>query len=150
MKYVRGKMSLFYASFGVAVFSSVLYHVFQRAIAPGVNPVISLMVTYLAALVLSALLLLLFPLRTPLLAAIRELNWASLALAVAIVGLEVGFLLAYRAGWNVSLAGVATNVAGALLLLPIGIAWFKERPSVINLLGVLVCVLGLWMVNARH
>jgi len=108
------------------------------------------MVTYIAAIVLSALLLLISPLRSSLGAAISELNWASLALAVAIVGLEVGFLLAYRAGWNVSLAGVATNVAGALVLLPIGITIFKERPSALNLVGVVVCLLGLWMINARQ
>jgi len=39
---MRGmKVSIFYTSFAITVISSVLYHVFQRAIAPGVNPVLS-------------------------------------------------------------------------------------------------------------
>ena len=142
-------MTMFYTSFAIVVFSSVLYHISQRTIAPGAHPVISLIVTYLVAIGLSTILLLVFPLRTSLREAIGELNRASLVLAVAIVGLEIGFLLAYRAGWNVSLAGVATNVAGALVLLPVGIAFFKERPSALNLVGVVVCLLGLWMVNHR-
>ncbi len=140
-------MTMFYTSFVIVVASSVLYHITQRMIAPGANPVISVMVTYLAAIGLSSILLVAFPLRSSLREAIAGLNWASLALAVAIVGLEVGFLLAYRAGWDVSLAGVATNVAGALILLPVGIAFFKERPSLLNLAGVVLCLLGLWMVN---
>lgn len=142
-------MNMFYVSFAIVVLSSVLYHVLQRAIATGVNPVISLMVTYVTAMLLSSLLLVIFPLRSTLYSALVELNWASVALGLAIVGLELGFLLAYRAGWNVGLAGVATNVAGALLLLPIGVALFKERPSAINVAGVFVCLLGLWMVNTR-
>jgi drug/metabolite transporter (DMT)-like permease len=141
---------MFYLSFGIAVFSSILYHIFQKAISPTVNPVISLMVTYLFAFVLSMLLLCIFPLRTSLGGSLQAVNWASIALAVAIVGIEVGFLLAYRAGWNINLAGIATNAAAALLLLPIGMAVFKERPSLINLAGVFVCIIGLVMVNHQR
>lgn len=143
-------MSLFYLSFAVAILCSVLYHVFQRAIAPQVNPVISLLVTYLVAFGGTLLLLVFFPLRGSISEALSRVNWASLALGVAIVGLEIGFLLAYRAGWDVSVTGVATNVAAALVLVPTGLLLFRERPSIVNLLGVVVCVLGLIMVNTRR
>lgn len=143
-------MKIFYVSFAVAVLSSVLYHIFQRSIAPGANPVASLSVTYLMAFLLTLPLLLIFPIKTGLPAALRQLNWASIALAVAIVGLELGFLLAYRAGWNISLAGVATNAAAALVLLPVGVTIFKERPTALNMIGVLVCIAGLAMINIRR
>ena len=42
---------------------------------------------------------------------LKELNWASYALGLVVVLLEVGFLLAYRAGWKISLAAVYSNVA---------------------------------------
>jgi drug/metabolite transporter (DMT)-like permease len=140
---------MFYLSFGIAVLSSVLYHVFQKAITPEVNPVISLLVTYSVAFLLSLLLLFLYPVKSDLITSLREVNWASFALAVAIVGLEIGFLVAYREGWDVGLAGVATNVAAAVLLVPTGMLVFQEKPTVVNLLGVAVCILGLVMVNAR-
>jgi uncharacterized membrane protein len=143
-------MPIYYGSFALAILSSVLYHLFQRVIAPGVNPVISLVVTYLTAIMLTIPLFLIFPLKTAVSSALRQLNWASLALAVAIVGLELGFLLAYRAGWNISLAGVATNAAAALILLPAGITLFKERPALINVLGVCLCIVGLLLINARR
>jgi len=121
-------MSMFYAAFGISILSSVLYHTFQRAISPSVNPVLSLMGTYALAFVLSLLLFLFFPLRTSLSVGLKAVNWASFALALAIVGLEVGFLLAYRAGWHISLTGVATNVSAGLVLIPVGIVLFKEKP----------------------
>jgi drug/metabolite transporter (DMT)-like permease len=78
------------------------------------------------------------------------LNWASFALGLAIVGLEVGFLLAYRAGWNLNTTAVASNATAALVLLPTGILFFKERPSLVNIAGVFVCVLGLVMINMKR
>ena len=140
---------MFYLSFGIAIASSVLYHVFQRAISSTVNPVMSVLVTYAVAFLLTLLLFLFFPLKGTVIESIRQLNWASLALALAIVGLEIGFLLCYRAGWDIGLAGVATNVAAAILLLPAGVLVFKEHPTLINILGVGVCILGILMVNTR-
>jgi len=140
---------MFYFSFGIAIVSSVLYHVFQRAISTTVNPVLSLLVTYTLAFLLSLLLFLFFPLKESVFTSFHQLNWASLALALAIVGLEIGFLLCYRAGWDIGLAGVATNVAGAILLLPVGVLLFKEHPTLINILGVGVCILGILMVNTQ-
>jgi len=140
---------MFYLSLGVAILSSVLYHVFQKSIAPGVHPVVSIMVTYVAALALSLPLFSIFPMEERIGRALSRVNWASFALALAIVGLEVGFLLAYRAGWNMSVAGIAANAAAALVLLPLGMTLFKEKPSVLNVVGVLVCILGLMMVNHR-
>jgi drug/metabolite transporter (DMT)-like permease len=140
---------LFYLSFTIAIFSSVLYHVFQKAISPDVHPVVSLLVTYTFAFSLTLMLFLIFPLKGSVLESLKQVNWASLALGLAIVGLEIGFLLAYRSGWDIGLAGVATNVAAAILLLPTGLLFFREQPSLINILGVGVCILGLVMVNLQ-
>jgi drug/metabolite transporter (DMT)-like permease len=138
---------VFYLSFAIAILSSMLYHVFQKAISPDVNPVVSLLVTYLVAFLLTILLFLVFPLKRGVVESLQQVNWASLALAIAIVGLEIGFLIAYRSGWDIGLAGIATNVAAAILLLPTGLLLFKEQPSLVNILGVGICILGLVMVN---
>ena len=138
---------LFYVSISMAVFSSMLYHVILKFTPSDVNPAISLAVTYVVAVLVSLALLPVFPLSGPVLGALRELNWASYALALALVGLEVAFLLAYRAGWNISTAAIFVNVAVTLLLLPIGVLALKERLSVVNVAGVLVCLVGLVMIN---
>ena len=143
-------MTLFYASISLALLSSVLYHVFQKATSSVVNPAIGLMVTYAVAFGLSALLLLIYPLKSTVVAALRQVNWASVALAFSILGLELGFLLAYRAGWNISVAAIAANAAAGLALLPTGALLFRERPSIVNLVGVFVCIVGLILVSVRR
>ncbi len=143
-------MSSYYLTIGIAISGSVLYHVFQKATSPNVNPALGLVVTYLTALALTVPLYWAFPREGTLREAVGRLNWASVALGLAIVLLEVGFLLAYRAGWNLSLASLASNATAAVLLLPIGVVIFRARPSAVNLLGVVVCILGLVLINVRR
>ncbi len=85
--------------------------------------------------------------KTASLAEIRQLNWASIGLAIAIVGIEFGFLLTYRAGWNLGIAAVLVNVVASLILVPVAIFIFKDKISWVNILGILVCLAGLVMLN---
>jgi len=59
---------------------------------------------------------------------------------------RVGFSVAYRAGWKLGVAAVATNVAVTAMLIPIGILVFKDHLSLRNILGLIFCVLGLVLV----
>lgn len=139
---------MYYFSIGLALLATVGYHLIQKMIPPGVNPVLSVIVTYLASLGLSLpLLLWAFPVQGGLMPALRQINWASVALALALVGLEIGFLLVYRSGWNVSLAALIVNVAATVILIPLGLFLFKDKVSVTNLAGIGVCLVGLVMVN---
>jgi len=130
-----------------AIAAMVMYHLVLKVTPSGVNPAISLIATYLTSALLCVALLPLFPLKNGVVTAFRQLNWASYALAVTLVGLEVGFLLAYRAGWKVSTSGIVVSAAVALLLIPIGLLIFKERLSPVNVVGILVCIGGLVLVN---
>jgi len=141
---------MYYVSISIAILSSVLYHFSQRATPRGVNPPLALLVTYAAAMAVTAVLLLAMPARRGLLVELRHLNWASYVLAVSIVGLEVGFLLAYRSGWNLGLAAVITNVAASLLLVPVALLVFKDQLNWVNLAGILTCLAGLIMLNWRR
>lgn len=142
-------MALFYFSIGLAITSSVLYHIFQRSTSATVNPALAFIITYIVSLVICLILLLFLPLKDGLAAELRKLNWASFALALALVGLEVGFLLAYRSGWDLGNAAVMSNVSAAILLVPLGVLLFHERPTFINLVGVVVCIIGLILINRK-
>ena len=143
-------MSLFYLSIILTILSSVAYHVAARITPTQVSPFITLAVTYLvAAVACAALSLAVFPPKNGLREALAEVNWTAIALALAVLGLEVGFLLAYRAGWDISLAAPVTQVTGSLILIPIGLIWFKEQLSTANLVGILLCLIGLVLINAR-
>lgn len=140
-------MPLFYFSLGLAVVSSVFYHLIQKFTPANANPGLALAVSYLTAALVSLALFPFYPLKDGLGAAVRQLNWTSIGLGVAIVGLEIGFLLAYRAGWNISIAAVTANVGVAIILIPIGLLFLKEQVSPANIIGVAVCLVGLAMVN---
>jgi drug/metabolite transporter (DMT)-like permease len=143
-------MILFYLSIVLAVGASILYHLVLKLTPAYVNPAISLVVTYGLSMVLSLALLPLFPLKTGVFEAFRQLNWASYALAIALVGLEASYLLAYRAGWKISMAAIFVNATMTVLLIPIGLSLFKEKLSPLNIAGILVCIAGLVMMNWRN
>jgi drug/metabolite transporter (DMT)-like permease len=127
----------------------MLYHVFIKLTPAGAHPALTLVVTYGVATVLCGGMLLVQPLKTSLADALKQLNWSSYALAMAIVGLEVAYILAYRAGWRISIAAVLVNTAVTILLVPIGLLAFREKLSLINVAGVLVAVAGLVMMNVK-
>lgn len=132
----------------LVVVSSVVYHVAQKSIPASAPPVASLLVSYAVALVGTLALLAVFPM-PPGGRSFRELNWASAVIGLAIVGVELGFLLAYRAGWNVSAGAAVSNAVVAALLVPIGLLGFHERLSPVNALGLLLCVVGVLLAVAK-
>lgn len=141
---------MYYISIIIAILSTALYHVSQKPTPWGVNPPISLMLTYSGAMGLTAFLLHFMPTRRGMLAEVRQLNWASVLLAVSVVGLEAGFLLVYRAGWNIGLAAVLANVAASLILVPVALLVFKDKLNWINIAGVVTCLAGLVMLNWKR
>jgi drug/metabolite transporter (DMT)-like permease len=142
-------MFLFYFSMSMVIFSVLLYHVFQKATSASVNPLLALAATFATATIICLALFLFSPRAVGLIESARQLNWASFALAFAVVGIDVGFLLAYRAGWSISISAIVANTLATLLLLPIGLLFFKEKLSLANIAGVLVCLLGLVMINKK-
>jgi len=136
-------MGLLTLAVALTVGSNVLYHVSQKSIPGGAHPLMSLTVTYLVALAVTLLLWPLYPGGAPSWRSLASLNWASVAVGVAIVGVEMGVLLAYRAGWRVSVGSTAVNVALAVILIPIGLLFFGERLTPTNAAGVVLCLAGL-------
>jgi drug/metabolite transporter (DMT)-like permease len=136
-------------SIALTVGSNVLYHIAQKSIPRGVHPLLSVAVTYAVALVVTLLLWPLAPGAAPKLSDLSGLNWATIGVAVAAVGIEVGFLLAYRAGWDVSVGSLAVSAAVALLLVPVGVVMFRERLSAPNAAGIVLSVIGLVLMMLR-
>jgi drug/metabolite transporter (DMT)-like permease len=143
-------MSLFYFSITLAICSSALYHFSAKSTPSNINFSISLIVTYAVALGITILTAFFFPTKNGVAAELKQLNWASIVLAIAIVGIEFGFLLTYRAGWNLGIAAVLVNVVASLILVPVAIFVFKDKISWVNILGIFVCLIGLVMLNWKR
>lgn len=143
-------MFLFYFSISLAIASSALYHFVAKSTPSNVNFTVSLLVTYAIAFAVTLLGFFFFPVRGGIMTEVKQLNWASVGLAIAIVGIEFGFLLTYRAGWNLGIAAVLVNVVASLILVPVAIWVFRDQISWVNVVGILVCLLGLVLLNWKR
>ena len=143
-------MFLFYFSISLAILSSAFYHFVAKSTPSNVNFTVSLLVTYAIAFIVTLFGFIFLPARNGIMAEIKLLNWASIGLAIAVVGIEFGFLLTYRSGWNLGIAAVLVNVVASLILVPVAIFVFKDKISWVNILGILVCLAGLVMLNWKR
>jgi uncharacterized membrane protein len=137
----------YYLPMGLLILSVVIYQVSFRLVPQGISSWHVLFVVY----ALGALLTFLLGLteKTTLGQSIRQMNGAVLILTLSVVGIELGYLLAFRAGWPLTRVGLTSNVGVALLVIPIGLLFFKERLSLVNVVGIALCVLGLIFVVKR-
>jgi len=128
------------------VLSNTMYQVCAKSVPDRMDPMASLTVTYLIGAVLSGGLYFLLGGRS-LMQEYHRLNWAPLALGVAIVGLEVGSIFAYRAGWQVSTKYVMQSAFISVALLVIGYLVYHEALSWSKVLGMAICLAGLFLMN---
>jgi drug/metabolite transporter (DMT)-like permease len=133
----------------LAIVATVAYHVTLKLTPAGANPFLSLLVTYGGVALLFAGVLLLTPGEFAWRDEVRQLNWTAIGLALAIIGLDLGFILLYRTGFEVSLGALVTQTAAAMLLVGIGVLVFREKMSLANGVGIVLCLAGLWLVNRR-
>lgn len=143
-------LNIYLFSMLLAILASASYHLLAKAIPQTVNPAIVLILTYSVGILLSlGLMVTIFPLQGTFEANLRQITPPMLLLGLAVVGIEMGFVLAYRAGWNTQVAPLVSNLSVALLLLPVGALLFKEQITLVNLIGFGICVVGLILVNLR-
>lgn len=145
----HSKTAMFYISIGIVILANVLYHTAQKSVAPDAHPLVATIVAYFVAIVICVLAFPLFPIQNTLQEEFRRINWSSYALALSIFGVELGYLLVYRSGWDVSIGSVVANVAIAIMLIPIGIWIFKESVSWTTIAGVALCLVGVALIAAK-
>ncbi|MBZ5702781.1 MAG: EamA family transporter [Acidobacteriia bacterium] len=129
----------------MSIAGTLLYHLAQKTTSRTVNPFLSLAVTYLVALA-ATLAMLVFSGREALSrAGLRELNWACAGCGAAIFLVEIGVLLAYRAGGSLKTLALILNTAVVLALVPIGLWFFKEKFDAGQTLGMALSLGGLYL-----
>ncbi|MBO4299912.1 MAG: EamA family transporter [Clostridia bacterium] len=131
----------------LVVVSNIVYHICAKSVPGSMNPFASLTVTYLVGAAASALAFFLSKPGGSLAQEYRSLNWAPFALGIVIVGLEVGFIFAYKAGWKVSTASVAQSSFLAVALLIVGALVYKEALTPRKVAGMAICLVGLYFIN---
>ena len=107
-------MFLFYFSITLAICSSTLYHFTAKSTPSNVNFTVSLLVTYAVAFIVVLLTLFFFPVKSGIAFELKQLNWASIGLAIAIVGIEFAIpTLPIGQAGNLGIAAVLVNVVAS-------------------------------------
>ena len=131
----------------IVIASNTFYNICMKSMPSEVNPFGALMVTYLGAAIMSDIIFAFAVGPSNVSAEITKVNWTSIVLALAIVGLEVGYVFVYRAGWTVSTASVVANIGLACVLIVVGYLLYRENVSFNQILGIIVCMIGLILIN---
>ena len=142
-------MKSFYLPILMTIGGGVLYHVGQKAIPPMVHPFVAVIVAYSIGILLCVAALYLDPAGRSFSASFKELNWSVIGVGLGAVIIEIGFLLAYRHGWNINSASVVCNISVALLLIPIGLLAFKEHFTLRHAAGIGFCLIGLYLLSKK-
>ncbi|GAB6180860.1 membrane protein [Desulfotomaculum defluvii] len=129
------------------VASNILYNICQKMTPQKANPFTALLITYVTAVALVFFAFKFSKTNQGFFQSLTELNWTSIALGVAIVGLELGYLMAYRAGWNIGIGSLVANIILAIMLIPIGVFLFKEGFGLNKIIGTFFCIIGLILIN---
>ena len=131
----------------IVILANTFYNICMKSMPSDVNPFGALMVTYLVAAIISGIIFAYSVGPSNIREGLSKINWTSIVLALAIVGLEVGYVFVYRAGWAVSTASVVANIGLALMLLAVGYFLYRENVSINKIVGIVVCMYGLDLIN---
>lgn len=133
----------------LVVLSNTIYQICAKSVPRGIDPFASLTVTYLVGALASCVMYFMLNRGSNLVAEYGKLNWAPIALGIVIVGLEVGWIYAYKAGWQVSTGFIVQSAFLAVVLLAVGYIIYREDLSWNKILGVIICLVGLGFINYK-
>ena len=137
----------FWGSIGLVVAGNVAYHLGLKQVPRDVHPLAPLVVLFATAAVTALAAWPLAARGLTLRGELGKLNWTPFVVGVAIVGIELGFVLAYRAGWRISAASLTANLVIAAALVAIGVLAYGETLTASKLAGLALCAAGLWFLN---
>ena len=131
--------------------SNLVYQACSKSSSRSANAFAILTLVYLVSTAVSFLLFLATGRSSGgFIANLRQMNWANYLMGLAIIGLEGGFLCLYRAGWNISLGPIMSYTGVAIGLLVIGALFYHEHVGVRQILGTLLCLVGIALISFRR
>ena len=137
------------SSAAIAIASVVMYQVCMKIVPQDLNPISALVTIFGTALVCTLIAARFAPVDTPSWS-FAEFSWAPVLVGVAIVGIELGYLLMYRGGWRLEVAPLVVMGSAAVILTPIGLLAFRQPWSSRSLFGIALCLYGLYLLSPQE
>ena len=131
----------------IVVAANTTYNICTKSTPAGINSFASLSITYFIASLISIGLYFFTSPQKNLFSELSKANWTSLVLGISIVALEFGYINMYRAGWKVSAGSLVANISLACVLLFVGLLFYKESISLRQIIGIIFCIVGLFLIG---
>jgi uncharacterized membrane protein len=136
----------------VPILSCSLYHFALKKVPNTIHPFFVLNAVYVMGFVLSMACYLFWPINTfvpyQTMPEISYQSWFFLAcVGLSVVGIELGFMLAYRNGFSPSFTPVLVTAAVSVVLYPIMIMFQGEKFELTKIFGAALCVVGIYFLG---
>jgi len=134
-------------SMTILIASQVLYQVAQKKLPTGTHPFLLLAVVYAMATVACTGFAFIGA-KPNMTAELKPLllSWPIWLLAATVIGIEIGYLWAYRQGWSVALAFSVASTSTVVLLAIVGLFLFRESLNLWQMVGLGLALTGSWLV----
>lgn len=131
----------------LVVFSNIIYQICTKGVPKDMDAMASMTITYIVGAVCSAVMFFVMNKNGNLLQEYTKMNMAPIFLGVSVVGLEVGFIYAYKNGWAVSMASLVQSSFLAVALIIVGAVLYHETITSNKMIGIVICLIGLYFIN---
>lgn len=131
----------------LVILSNTVYQISAKSLPTDIHPLASITISYGIAAGISLILYFVISHGGNILREYQHANWTSFVIGLAVVGLEVGMLYAYRVGWPVSEASIVQAAILGIVLLIVGALLFHETLTPSKVIGIIICMVGLYFIN---
>jgi len=128
--------------------SNVLYDISAKTIPSDQHALGMLVITYATAALCSLILFYITSKEKSLTKELKKINWAVFVMVAGICGIDLGYIFLFRAGWPISLGPLVCNIGQAIVLIMVGILFYKEKLTKDHVAGICFCLAGFILINA--
>lgn len=133
----------------LVLLSNSVYQICTKSVPDNASPFAALTITYIVGAIFSTVMHFITHPTVNIIKEFAKMNWAPYVLGLVIVGLEVGWIYAYQAGWKVSTGSIVQSAFLAVILIFVGLLLYKEPITWNKLVGIGICLVGLVFINLK-
>ena len=133
----------------LVLLSNTAYEICAKGVPSNASPFAALTITYAVGAIVTAVMHFITHPSANILKEFAKMNWAPYVLGFVIVGLEVGWIYAYKAGWQVSTGSIVQSAFLAVILIFVGYFLYRESMTWNKIVGIVICLVGLVFINLK-
>ncbi len=131
----------------LVVVANVVYQICAKSVPKNMDTMASMVITYLVGALCSAIMFFIMNRDVSLWQEFEKTNSAPVWLGVSVVGLEIGFIYAYKIGWAISTASIVQSTFLSLALIIVGALLYNEVITMNKVIGIVICLVGLYFIS---